>query len=180
MKKMLILTILALFTFALPLSATASDYDHEITVDKLTFSWSIDGDGINIQLSGKTEGWVAVGFSPSKMMKDADIAIGYVKGGKTIVTDHFGTSSRQHKLDKKLGGDTNLTNIEGEEKNGVTTLRFTRPLAAGEDTDKAIVPDGDTTVILAYSTGRDSFRTRHDFRTTLTVNLSTGEFSEKK
>jgi hypothetical protein len=35
-------------------------------------------------------------------------------------------------------------------------------------------------VLLAYGAGRDSFKTKHQFKTALKVNLSTGEFSELK
>ncbi len=171
--------ILALLPFALLFTlagnAYSADYQHSIDVDKMKFSWSIDGDKLAASVSGPTTSWVAVGFNPTNTMKNADIIIGYVKKGKVTIKDEFGTSGSQHKSDKKIGGESNVTVVGGSEENGVTTIEFTIPLNSGDVKDTTIVPDGDTVLIFAYGKGRDSFRVKHQFRTTLTVNLSTGE-----
>ncbi len=169
-----VLLSLALF-FTLAGSAYSADYQHSIDVDKMKFSWSIDGDKLAASVSGPTTSWVAVGFNPTKAMKDANIIIGYVKKGEVTIKDEFGTSGSQHKSDKKIGGESNVTVVGGSEENGVTTIEFAIPLNSGDAKDNSIVPDGDTVLIFAYGEGRDSFRAKHQFRTTLTVNLSTGE-----
>ncbi len=70
-----VLLSLALF-FTLAGSAYSADYQHSIDVDKMKFSWSIDGDKLAASVSGPTTSWVAVGFNPTKAMKDANIIIG--------------------------------------------------------------------------------------------------------
>jgi hypothetical protein len=60
----------------------AADYDHELTAKDMTFAWKIDGDNLAIKISAKTEGWVGIGFNPSKQMKDANFVLGYVKKAK--------------------------------------------------------------------------------------------------
>ena len=82
----------------------AVEYDHTLEDKKISFSWTVDGEKIHIKLVAKTEGWVGIGFNPSKKMKDANFILGYVKKGVVKVTDEFGTSATGHKTDSKLGG----------------------------------------------------------------------------
>lgn len=165
-----------LFVSLFSISASfASTYQHTLEVEKMSFSWSVNGDQLAVKLSGPTTGWVAVGFNPSRMMKDANIIIGYVKKGKVKIKDEFGTSGTQHKSDTKVGGQDNVTVVGGSEEGGVTTIEFSIPLNSGDKKDGVIDPNADTVVIIAYGTERDSFKTKHTFRDTLKVNLTTGE-----
>lgn len=153
-------------------------YDHKIEVKNMDFQWKVDGPDIHIKLKAKTTGWVGIGFNPSKEMKDANFILGYVKQGKPRATDHYGHTLRQHKSDKKLGGKKNVSNIAGKEENGFTEISFTIPLDSGDPKDQAISLDKDTTVMLAYGAGRDSFRSKHQFKTSLKVNLKSGKVAD--
>ncbi|MCI5138703.1 MAG: DOMON domain-containing protein [Candidatus Electrothrix sp. AR1] len=153
----------------------AEGYDHETEVQGMSFAWTVDGENLKVQLSAKTTSWVGVGFNPSSKMKGAGFVLGYVKDGKVKVSDEYGDGENSHKSDKKLGGTDNVTVIGGSEKDGVTMVEFSLPLASGEKTDAVIQPDGETTVLLAYGEGRDSFKVKHTFRTAIKVNLQTGE-----
>lgn len=172
-----IISLLAALSLTLLVAggALSADYQHSLDVDKMNFSWSINGDQLAGKVSGPTTGWVAVGFNPSNKMKDANIVIGYVKKGKVTIKDDFGSAATQHKTDKKIGGAENVTTVGGSEEGGVTTIEFTMPLNSGDDKDNVLDPNGDTVVILAYGTERDSFRTKHKYHATLTVNLASGE-----
>jgi DOMON domain len=154
--------------------AQSTEYQHSLTENKITFDWSVVQDQLAIKLSAPTTSWVAVGFNPSKKMKDANIIIGYVKKGKVKISDEFGTAATQHKGDKKVGGADHVTVVGGTEEGGVTTLEFTIPLNSGDAKDGVIDPTADTTIILAHGEGRDSFRVKHKVHATLVVNLSTG------
>jgi hypothetical protein len=160
--------------------AVSNGYDHEIAVENIVFEWKLAGETIHIRLAAKTEGWVGIGFNPSTRMKDANFIIGYVKEGNVRITDHYGTTERQHKKDTKLGGQINITDIAGKEENGVTEITFSIPLNSGDPKDCPIWTDKDNTVLLAYGAGRDSFTAKHRFKTALKVNMSTGEFSTLK
>lgn len=153
---------------------SAAEYDHNVEAKKMTFSWKIDGDNLAVKVSAKTDGWVGVGFNPKKKMKDANYVLGYVKDGQTKLTDEFGTGSTTHKSDDSLGTTSDVTLVGGSEEGGVTTLEFVLPLNSGDKHDVAIDVNGDTVVLLAYGAGRDSFKSKHKFRTAVTVNLSTG------
>lgn len=154
--------------------AQSAEYQHSLTVEKMTFDWSIEGDQLAVKLSAPTTGWVAVGFNPSNKMKDANIVIGYVKKGKVKIVDDFGTGASQHKADTKVGGVENVTVVGGSEEGGATTLEFSIPLNSGDEKDGVIDPNADTTVILGYGPERDSFRMKHDFNATFVVNLGSG------
>jgi len=154
--------------------AQSTEYQHSLTAEKMTFDWSVVGDQLAVKLNAPTTGWVAVGFNPSKKMKDANIVIGYVKKGKVKIVDHFGTAATQHKGDKKVGGAGNVTVVGGSEEGDSTTIEFSIPLNSGDKKDGVIDPTADTTVILAFGTDRDSFRMKHKYNATVVVNLSTG------
>ncbi|MFT5699104.1 MAG: hypothetical protein ACI8ZB_001961 [Desulforhopalus sp.] len=165
-------TIFALFLMVTV--AQSTEYQHSLTEKKITFAWSVAGDQLAVKLSAPTTSWVAVGFNPSKKMKDANIIIGYVKEGKVKISDEFGTAATQHKSDKKVGGIDQVTVVSGTEEGGVTTIEFTIPLNSGDAKDGVIDPAADTTIILAHGEGRDSFKVKHKVHATLVVNLSTG------
>lgn len=156
----------------------AADYDHEVKDKDISFAWKVDGDKLAVKLAAKTDGWVGVGFNPSEEMKDANFVLGYVKKGKAKIIDEFGTTKTTHKSDKKLGGSDDATLVGGTEEGGMTTIEFTMPLQSADANDTKLDVNGDTIVLLSYGAGRDSFRTKHKYRSSHKVNLSTG-VSEK-
>jgi DOMON domain len=171
---------IALFLSAGLCFGQSGELDHKIEVEKIAFEWKVEKELIHVRLTAETTGWVGIGFNPSVEMKDANFVIGYVKKGKVKVTDHFGVTNRQHQKDEKVGGKNNITNIAGSEKNDITEISFTIPLNSGDSKDQALVPDKDSTILLAYGLGRDSFRTKHKFKAVLNVNLKTGQFKRVK
>ena len=152
----------------------AAGYQHSLTIDKMTFDWSIEGDNLIIKLAAPTTGWIGIGLHPTDMMKDANIIIGYVKDGKVEISDDFGNQPTQHVPDNGRGGKDNITVIGGSENGNTTTLEFSIPLRSGDANDSDIAPKADTAIILAYGPDRDSFKLKHQFAETITVNLSNG------
>jgi hypothetical protein len=152
----------------------AAQYDHEIKDNKMSLAWKVDGTNLAVKMAAETEGWVGIGFNPSKDMKDADFILGYVKDGKAKISDEFGDKENSHALDKKLGGTDDAILVGGSEEGGVTTIEFTIPLKSVDKYDTTIKVDGDTKVLLAYGAGRDSFISKHVYRAELYVNLATG------
>jgi len=152
----------------------AAQYDHEVKDKNISFAWKVDGTTLAVKLAAETDGWVGIGFNPKKDMKDANFILGYVKDGQAKISDEFGDKENSHTLDKKLGGTDDVTLIGGSEVGGVTTIEFTIPLKSADKNDTSINVDGDTKVLLAYGAGRDSFISKHVYRTELHVNLATG------
>lgn len=158
----------------------AAQYDYEVKDKKISFAWKVDGDKLAVKLAAETDGWVGIGFNPSKDMKDANFILGYVKDGETKIIDEFGDSESGHAPDDKLGGTTDVTLVGGTEAGGVTTVEFTMPLKSVDKYDSPMNVNGDTVVLLAYGSGRDSFKTKHTYRTALKVNLGTGASQKAK
>lgn len=172
--------ILASLVLALSVSAAAMEYQHTLEVQNMKFAWSLDEDQIHVQISAETTGWVGIGFDPETAMSGANIIIGAVKNGKFKVEDHYGDRKRGHTNDEKLGGKNDVLTPDGKEEGGVTTISFSLPLDTGDKYDKPIDPNGMTKIMLAYGAGRDSFKTRHPYRTVYEINLSTGENKKLK
>lgn len=152
----------------------AGEYAHEVKDKKIAFAWNVEGDKLAVKLTAETEGWVGIGFNPVAAMKGANFILGYVKNGKVELDDDYGINESAHKSDTKLDGTSDVTLVGGSEADGVTTVEFTIPLASADKNDTKIDVNGDTTVLLAYGAGRDSFLSKHKYRTALKVNLSTG------
>jgi hypothetical protein len=177
-KKLLTFGILVISCMAFVLGSTvyAASYDHEITAQKMTFAWKIDGPSLAIRLSAPTKGWVGIGFNPSKEMKDAKYVLGYVQDGKTMISDEFGTGDTKHDAVESLGGKSDVILVGGAEEGGITTIEFIIPLVSTDTKGGTINPTAETTVLLAYGPDTDSFKVRHKFRSKMRVNLTTGTF----
>ncbi len=156
----------------------ATEYDHEVQDKKILFAWKVAGETLAVKLTAETEGWVGIGFNPASEMKGANFILGYVKDGEVKLDDDYGSDAYAHKSDTKIGGTSDVTLVGGTETGGTTTIEFTIPLDSGDKNDAKIDVNGDTTVLLAYGTSRDSFLAKHKYRTALKVNLSSGA-SEK-
>ncbi len=172
LSALLVSTIIITLTFAT--NGFAGDYQHSVVSKKMTFDWSVEGDMLAIKLTAPTKGWVAIGFNPSKKMKDANIIIGYVKNGKVSIFDEFGTHPTKHGKDSKKGGSDNITVVGGSEEGKTTTIEFKIPINSGDTLDGKLDVNGETTVILAYGPDRDSVRIKHTYHDKKIVNLSTG------
>lgn len=115
-------------------TAAAANLSAQTTEDKLVYSeasaasvifdWAVQGDTLFIKLSAPTTGWIAVGFEPARMMKDADIIIGAVSEGEVLIEDHFGLKPTSHIRDEEIGGTNDVTILGGSEKTGLQRSCF--------------------------------------------------------
>ncbi len=161
--------ILLSVLFVLSALAGAGEWK-SVSVSDFNLEWQVDGDMLNLKLSAPTEGWIAVGFDPSKAMKDANILIGYFENGSATVSDQFGNSVFSHKEDEQLGGRSDVTNVSGSESDGVTRLAFTIPLDSGDSADKPLREGQSYKVIFASHT-RDRISMKHNRRTSVEITL---------
>jgi hypothetical protein len=181
-KKIYLLLIVVLAAgLGMPLLAGGSQESEPVVdeqnqsvllADNWEFSWEISGSEIEFTLSAPTTGWVAIGFNPSTMMKDADYRIAYVEGTDVFIRDDFGNRLTSHVSDEQLGGAQHVRVISGFESDGVTTVVFAMPLDAGDEYDESFVSGQEYKVILAYaSNGGDDFTSRHVERTSVEIVL---------
>ncbi|MEE9457194.1 MAG: DOMON domain-containing protein [bacterium] len=137
-----------------------------ITIDGITFTWKPEGKNLNATVKAPTTGWVAVGFDPAIVMKDANLIIGYVKDGQVFIRDDYGSGLFGHDADVNGGGQDNVTNKSGKEEGGVTEISFTIPLDSGDERDRKLFVGQTHKVLFAYGPdGADNFKTQHQVRT---------------
>ncbi len=175
MKKTSVLIIMVLLIFCIVnLSAEEGSLNNgnykTAEVKGIVFNWEIIDEKINIILSAPTNGWVAVGFNPSRMMKDANILIGYIKNGEVFMEDHFGAGNTKHRADIDLGGTEDITILGGSEEDDKTTLQFSIPLHSRDSNDRKLEEGEEYKVIFAYGR-KDDFKSYHKLRTSLMITL---------
>lgn len=168
-----ILVTFSVCSLAIASSAIAAPKQFEVTSGPMTFKWSIEGNNLRGTVRAKTTGWVAVGFNPSKGMKDAMFVLGAEKDGKVKVENHFGTSERAHESYASLGCKETLTNTTGKLDGEYTEISFTIPTNASDKCSKPLNLNGDTKLLMAHGSGK-KFSFGHPFKVALTVNLATG------
>ncbi len=142
----------------------------EITVNTFVFRWRIVGQNIEFTMSAPTTGWVAVGFKPSFMMKDADFILAYVRNGEVFASDEFGTAGTNHQADTRLGGEDSITVLGGREVDEVTTIQIRRPLESSDPYDQTLIPGETLKIIFAWSAA-DNFTSIHRNRGSFVIEL---------
>lgn len=140
------------------------------TTARVTFKWAVKEGTLFVNLSAPTTGWVAVGFEPTMMMKNADLIIGYVNGSEVVVEDHFGVRPTAHVPDVEIGGTNDVTVLGGSEENGTTTLRFSIPLDSMDTFDRKLEKGETYKVIVAYGK-RDDVASYHVKRGSFKIKL---------
>jgi hypothetical protein len=169
MKKMLFFILIVLVFIQIQVFAEGSretdavQNGREVRKDDCLFSWEINDELLTVTMSAPASGWIAIGFSPTSVMKDANIIIAYVKKGEVFYRDDYGDSLFSHKPDTEGMGENNITEVSGFEENKKTSVTFTIPLDSGDKRDKALVAGKSYKVIMAFS-NKDDFNARHTQR----------------
>src|SRR6056297_311568 len=145
------------------------DFENILFVENLDMhiAWLVKGENLLFSVKSIGKGWVAVGFNPSNMMKDANIIIGDVKGEEIIIEDHFGVSNTGHRKDEV----DNILQANGSEDENFTVLEFVIPLNSGDDMDQELIPGNKYKVILAYHMSSESLKIRHSNRTSIEIEI---------
>ncbi|HRW93414.1 MAG TPA: DOMON domain-containing protein [Thermotogota bacterium] len=126
--------------------------------------WKVlENDELYFAIRAKTTGWVAVGFDPSFMMKDADIKIANIVDGVVTIEDHYGNSATGHRQDDQK----EIVEYAGSEQDGWTFVEWIMPLDSGNPGDKPVKIGQKNKVILAFSSSTDSLWRKHSFRETV-------------
>jgi hypothetical protein len=160
MKKIVLFAALCLLAAAVTVGAfeqvlNAAGFQEVRAANGMVLQWKVEGERLHVIVSGRTEGWVAVGFNPSDKMKDANFILGYVADGQVVLEDHYGTRKGRHEEDTELDGAADVELIGGFERNGVTQVEFTIPLDSGDEADRALVPGERYPLLLAYGKADD-------------------------
>jgi hypothetical protein len=123
---------------------------------EMTICWRSDQEYLYMALAGSTAGWMAVGFEPSEWMKDADIILGSVEGGKVVVRDEYSTGNYgPHVEDTMLGGKDDILESGGSSDGIHMVIEFRRRLNTGDRFDKVLAPGGRVSIIWAMADDKD-------------------------
>ena len=142
---------------------SVDEYQNNRAYGDYTIYWSNDNGYVYIGIKARTAGWVAVGFGAETFMKNADIIMGSVTGGKLTIADMFSTGEfGPHPPDTQLGGTDDILASGGKVDNGYTTVEFKRKLDTGDKFDKPLVK-GINKIIWAYS-GEPVLTVKHSLR----------------
>jgi hypothetical protein len=122
------------------------------TGGEMEISWKNDQEYLYLGLNGSTEGWLAIGFEPLEWMKNADIILASVQGGKATVLDEYCTGNYgPHIEDTMLGGTNDIIEFGGSKGAGRTVIELKRKLDTGDKFDKAFSPGQAISIIWALS-----------------------------
>ncbi len=123
---------------------------------EMEISWKNDQEYLYLGLNGSTEGWLAIGFEPQEWMKNADIILASVQGGKATVLDEYCTGNYgPHIEDTLLGGTNDIAEFGGSKGAGRTVIELKRKLNTGDKFDKAFSPGQAISIIWALSQNSD-------------------------
>jgi len=142
----------------------------EASLIGMKLQWKFDGQDLEIVLTAPTTGWVAIGFDPSTMMKDANFILAYVKDGQVSAIDQYGSQLTNHSPDTTLGGTDDVTAVSGSDDGNTTEVTLRIPANSGDKYDHALAPGEEHTVLLAYGP-KDDFETQHTARGKLKLIL---------
>ncbi|CAG4973312.1 unnamed protein product [Colias eurytheme] len=143
---------------------SASNNCKEILDKRLQIRWEIQGEQVQISLSARLrkEQYMAFGISGAEgraAMLGADVVVAYwdTKSNQPRVADYTITHLAQCDgergvcPDARLGGSNDVTLVSGQQKNGVTTITYRRPLTAKEPMkDKEVLTSRSQSVIAAF------------------------------
>lgn len=151
---------------------TAEDGYMSVEAEQMQFKWRITDGRLEVEMSAMSTGWVAVGFDPSRVMKDANFIIGYVEGDEVTVNDQFGSGTFSHTADTELGGSNDIIEAEGREEDGRTVISFSIPLDSGDEYDTVLAAGQTHTILVACGPdGSDNFSKKHMYRAKLELQL---------
>lgn len=101
-----------------------------------TASWTTVGSNVQIRMTGKTNGWVAIGFSNDQKMALTDVYLGTAGNG---VSDRWASGRSLPLLDTANGGASDILNSSCTQSGDSLTCTFTRPLITSDANDFDLV-----------------------------------------
>eukprot|EP00486_Rosalina_sp_Unknown_P000343 CAMPEP_0201566820 /NCGR_PEP_ID=MMETSP0190_2-20130828/6909_1 /ASSEMBLY_ACC=CAM_ASM_000263 /TAXON_ID=37353 /ORGANISM="Rosalina sp." /LENGTH=636 /DNA_ID=CAMNT_0047986057 /DNA_START=57 /DNA_END=1964 /DNA_ORIENTATION=+ len=162
----------------------SDEFDYNTYIDEnqlFKLYWTnLPNDIIEFGIEVSATGWIALGISPRGQMPNSDIALGWVDDdGNAYLQDRYTTGRTTPLYDS----NQNLTLISGEEVDGMTRLRWTRPKYSCDGDDMSL-SKGTTRLIWAFHSTQDPEEecfdggsgsiTYHTNKGTQSINLDSG------
>ena len=148
----------------------------------MSLSWSVLEGVIYLAMRAPATGWVGLNFMPMDGTIHGDTVIGYVDGiSKTLsLSDQVapGDGHFPHFEDSQHGGSTSFLETAGSEREGETTIEFSRKLMTGEPTDAMFMDRGLMTMISFHPSADDYVSYHGGFYSVVTINYLTGHVND--
>jgi len=141
-----------------------------VNSDSFVFTYMISEKNLVAKVSYPTTGWVAIGFNPTTVMKNANIIIGTRINDVPVVSDEYGTGWFSHKPDTSIGGKNNITHGDCTIENGVMTVSFTIPLNSGDGKD-GIIERGKPVKVIFAASKKNDLKSKHNVVSKTTVTF---------
>lgn len=122
-----------------------------ITVKDMVIKWNERADHWVFEMSAPTEGWLALGFNTKNSIVHTNLIMATVKAGVLESEDLYVVGFGNPQPVEKLGGKSAIHQLQGEEKAGRTTIRFSIPKTAIDKYHYDLQPGQDLWLICAYS-----------------------------
>ncbi len=126
-------------------------FSSSITVRDMEIRWTEGEAYWSFELSAPTTGWVALGFNQKNDIVQTNLIMGAVKGEQVKTEDFYVVGFANPQPVSKLGGKIAVSDVEGEEKNGRTTLCFSIPKKAIDQYHYDLKAGDEIWFICAYS-----------------------------
>ncbi len=139
-------------------SIKEGEYTHklELVKEKFVVHYCFDSLYIYLGIEVKNNGWFAVGFNPSRAMKDADMIIFYEEKNELRALDSYSTGVfGPHKGDKDLGGKGDILEFAYKKIDNGYVVEFRRLLNTEDKFDKVFNVGKIHKLIYAMSNGHD-------------------------
>ena len=154
------------------------EYSYEAVFDKGNFRllWEISGDTIYMAIESSAQGWVSIGFEPTRVMANSDMIFGIISpNGEVQAIDAWSTGMfGPHPPDTNQGGKSNILSFAGKRNNAKQVFEFSRLLDTGDTFDKVIPKSGDLKIIWAYSSSLQ-FTAKHSKAGSATIKMDSNK-----
>jgi hypothetical protein len=130
----------------------------DANVVTLAYNVSCVDKTIEFNVSGKTTGWLAIGFNDNNLMPNTDT---YQLGVKSTASLSCATATPTTATSSRT---TCSTGVSGELKNGVLTGRFKRKLDTGSAKDKVLSYAKPLFLLVASGSSTSDFAAKHNLK----------------
>lgn len=101
---------------------------HAIIIkQQMQVRWRASEGQVHFELTAPVTGWVAIGLNTSDELKGTYLIMTRVVEGQAEVVEHKVISPGVYRPFHELGTDTMVSNIQGGERQGTTTISFSLP-----------------------------------------------------
>ncbi len=142
----------------------------KISQNGMEVLWYFEDDQIWIEMSGPTDGWIAIGFNEQQEITGNYLLMGRVVGQQAEVVEHVTLAPGKYQSIERLEGTVRVSSVSGQEKTGKTSLKFALPITALGQYRKDLKPASEYILLLAYSR-EDDFQHHSMMRTSIKVSL---------